>query len=75
MKQISRCALPVLVMWMGALVATAGGQDEPPPETTPLQDLRAEAEAVRPLVASDLAKRFLAATADLPAIETARVLY
>lgn len=57
---------------MACLVALLGAVQD---ETRPVAQLQAEAEALAPLVTSGLAKRFLAATADLPAIDGERVVY
>ena len=63
--------LPAVVIGSAVL----GAQDPAAPEPTPVETLRAVAAALRPLVESDLARRFLEATADLPAIEHERVVY
>jgi SAM-dependent methyltransferase len=62
--------LPALLL-TGALPAL---QQAPPVETVGVARLRQDAEALAPLVTSDLAKRFLRATASLPAVKT-RTLY
>src|SRR5262245_11088800 len=57
------------------LVAAAEFQDAAEPARRPLDELRAEAKRLEPLAGSDLVKRFLAATADLPPIEGERVVW
>ncbi len=59
--------------WVVAFPAPA--VQDPPAEPRALEELRAEARALRPLVTSDLARRFLDATADLPTVEGERVVW
>lgn len=61
----------------GVAATLAAGQEKPAttPDPTPVQALRAEADTLKPLVTTDLARQFLQATADLPAIEQERVVY
>jgi hypothetical protein len=44
-------------------------------EPRPVEQIRTEAAALQPLVKTDLARRFLAATADLPAVTEDRVVW
>jgi hypothetical protein len=63
-----------VALMLSLLVASAAGQtaspaEVPAAEATAAQTLRAEAEAVRPLVQSQLARDFLQATAALPELQ------
>jgi hypothetical protein len=66
----------ILTLTALAVPAALGPEEQAvAPEPTPVQRLQAEAGALGPLVRSDLAQRFLAATADLPEIEAPRVVW
>ncbi len=65
---------PARLIAATALIAALGAAP-PAAEPTALEQLRAEAETLQPLVKSDLARRFLAATRDLPSIDSERVVY
>jgi len=63
--------LPAIVA--SSLVAAAMSQEVPEPR--PVEAIRLEAARVAPLVSSPVARRFLAATADLPEIDQERVVW
>jgi SAM-dependent methyltransferase len=65
---------PLMMTMLGLLVAEASEPIPPAPAPTPVETLRRQAAALEPLVASDLARGFLKATAALPAVTPRRVM-
>jgi SAM-dependent methyltransferase len=66
--------LPVVALAALAVSATTG-QDTATAPPTPVEMVRAEAEALAPQMRSDLVRRFLGATADLPEIDGERTVW
>jgi hypothetical protein len=69
----TRTILALTVLGVPAVLAQ--NQEAVAPELSPVGQLQAEAAALEPLVRSDLARRFLRATADLPEIDSERVVW
>ncbi len=65
----------VHVALAAALAPGAAAPQPAEPAARAVDELRAEAKRLEPLAGSDLAKRYLAAAADLPAIEGERVVW
>jgi SAM-dependent methyltransferase len=65
----------VAVAGLAVPAALAQDAETTEPEPTAVEMLRAEAGALAPLVTSDLARRFLEATADLPDIAGQRIVW
>ncbi len=66
---------PMLLALIATLSSGPAPQQPAEPAARAVDELRAEAKSLEPLAGSDLVKRFLAATADLPAIEGERVVW
>ena len=66
---------PLLIASTVLIGASGSAQEPATDERTAVEQLRDEAEALKPLVQSDLARRFVAATYDLPSIDTDRVVF
>lgn len=64
-----------LLLALAVLSSGRGPQQPAEPAARAVDELRAEAKSLEPLAGSDLVKQFLAATADLPAIEGERVVW
>src|SRR5262245_49665442 len=66
--------LLALPSFLSVLAAAEPAAPSPAPAAKPVEEIRGQAKVLEPLAASDLARRFLRATAALPSIETRTVL-